>query len=518
MNSKISSEKNNKQKAWIHKKLILAHLYSGIWFYNYAHSKMLNVRINGKVNLNPHFEQEERTAMMTQKYQAKLDAKQLKKSKNDPYETIKIIQKNLISDFDEIIAEKRIYAYLMHTDIKSPLYHIEKLSELIGKAKAIIKSKVYKIDRRTALQKAIDLFNRVKDRLSSGLLDDLKNSSYKRQISETPSQYENSPQLERNFSAQEVFSRHIQDSIYLNRQRLGNDDPDNLSEPSQKSVSDSGDEKDYCENVWSRNQPSSTSTHSCQSMQDNNYDPWKNYGSTQNVCHATPCISPPLPTVTPLYTNHKSIISATPCISPPLPRVTPLCSNWNVPRMPQKSSFSEKSTLYDDLFYGHAPTPNVNSDEIESIQATLEGLGNFENYDGKSSNSNEDSDSGTKHYYYVDGELSEFKHPKNKPNQSIDSTEASKSGSDDWNILKLTQENLAKFEKAFNPIKKLADQKVEATKRKIDEVDNKKIDNRIPKKTKTEPKKVKKIKLIREKKLYVKESPEIYKILKKYKK
>ncbi|XP_070498302.1 uncharacterized protein [Chironomus tepperi] len=442
-----------------------------------------NIRINGKVNLTAHFDQEERLAMVTQNYQSKADPK----INRDPYETIKIIQKNLISDFEEIIAEKKIYAYLLHTDIKSPLYHIEKLSELVGKAKAIIKSKVYKIDRRAALQKAINLFDKVKNRLSTGILDELKKASLNRQISETNTQYDDSPRLERNFSAQEVFSRNIVDSLNLNRQRLECDNFETISIPSDKSESNkSDDETDYYKNLWSRNR----------FVTDNTQMPM--------MCQQTPCISPPLPMVTPHL--------------PELPGAT---SSWIIPEFPQKSSDSQlpkESTIYDNIFSGHFPTPNVHLDEIESIQATLKDLGNFENYDGKSSDSS-DSNCDTKHYYYVDGELTEFTHPKNKkPNQSIDGTEAShnssRSENDDWKFLKLTQENLAKFDKSFEPTKKLAAPKVEATKRKID--DNIK-DDRNPKKNKTDQKKVKKIKLVREKKFYVKESAETCKIMKKYK-
>jgi len=494
-----------------------------------------NIRINGKVNLKDHFDQEERAAMINHKIP----------TNSGPLTNIRIIQNNLIGDFDEIIAEKRIYACLLHTDIKSPLYHIEKLSELIGKAKTIIKSKVYKIDRRTALQKAIDLFRKVKDRLSIKVLDELKIAS-KRKISETNTKYDGSTRLERN----EDFNRNILDSIILNRQRLAQEIPAAFSEePSEKSESKSSEDLEYCGNLWSRNRLSSTSNSSYQPMQDdkNPLESWANLECPQNVCEATPCISPPLPRVTPLYPPHSvetnNFCSATPCISPPLPNVTPLYTCWDAPPpLPQKSPEPQppipmESTRFNDPFFGHYPTPNVFLDELEHIQDTLENLGNFENYDGKSSDCSE-GDNPTKHYYYVDGELTEFTPTKHKkPNQSVGSVgtseNSSKSEYDDWKFPKLTEANVAKFMDMLKPAKKLENQKVskffmdeldkklkliskkvEATKRKIDDVDDKKEDKRNPKKTKTEPKKTKKV--VREKKLYVKESPEIKKILKKY--
>ena len=507
---------------------------------------MANNRINGKVTKIP--------------------------TNSGPLTNIRIIQNNLISDFDEIIAEKRIYACLLHKDIKSPLYHIEKLSELIGKAKTIIKSKVYKIDRRTALQKAIDLFRKVKDRLSIKVLDELKIAS-KRKISETNIEYDGSTRLERN----EDFNRNILDSIILNRQRLQHDIPAAFSEePSEKSESKSSEDIEYCGNLLSRNRLSSTSASSYQPLQDdkNPLESWPNLEYPQNACEATPCISPPLPIVTPLFphsieTNNfcsatpcispplprvtplfphsietNNFCSATPCISPPLPRVTPLYTCWDAPPpLPLKSPEPQppipvESTRFNDPFFGHYPTPNVHLDELENIQATLENLGNFENYDGKSSDCSE-GDNPTKHYYYVDGELTEFTPIKYmKPNQSVSSAgtsaNSSKSEYDDSKFPKLTEANVAKFMDMLKPAKKLENQKVskffmdeldkklklisnkvEATKRKLDDVDDKKEDKRNPKKTKPEPKNTKK--MVRDKKLYVKESPEIKGIVKKYK-
>jgi hypothetical protein len=410
----------------------------------------------------------------------------------------------------------------------------------MGKAKAIIKSKVYKIDRREALQKAVDLFGKVKDRLSMGVLDDLKIASQKRKKSETITNYDGSTRLERNDSLHEDLNRNILDSIILNRQRLV---PDiiTLSEPSEKSDSKSSEDIEYCGNLWSRNRLSSTSTSSFQPVQSKY--PSVNCANFEYP-RATPCISPPLPIVTPLYQHSvqtSNSYSVTPSMSPPLPSKTPLyTSRWDRPPLPEKSPepnppIPDESAINNDRFIGHYPTPNVHLDELESIQDTLRNLGNFENYDGKSSDSGV-SENATKRYYYLDGELTEFTPPRHdKPNQSVSSAgtsqNSSKSENDEFQFPKLTVSNVAKFMDMLKPAEKVSKcisddideklkllyKKVEVTKRKIDDVDDKKEDPRNPKKTKTESnKKVKKV--AREKKLYVKESSKIEKIVKKYEK
>lgn len=436
---------------------------------------MLNIRTNGKVNLTPRFDQEARIAAMNQ-----VDAnnESLKTEEFDKYATIKIIQKNMKLDYDEIISEKNTYESLLHENINNPLYQIEKLSELIGKAKAIKTSKVYKRDRRVLLQTAIDLFSQIKDRLSLGILDQLKHSPQRRLTSDTTSQSNDSLRLARSFSAQEMMNRNIQDSFNIDRKFLRHNVSKAFSDRSDKSESsDSDDEQDYGLNLWSRNRFSSTSTIHSQynSMQNGPFNQWNTFGSCQSLSMfdkpkprdvmPTPCIYASLSSATPHYSmacNQTPLETnlPTPCVYASLTNVTPMFSALDelppLPESPEKElPMTQNSTMYDDIFSGHFPDPNSQMDEIESIQATLEGLGKFDSMDGKSDS--DDDNYETKRYLYNDGDMTEFVHPSdNKPNQSINSTDTSqdspKSDNNEWGYLKLTQENLFKFQK-LNPSK-----------------------------------------------------------------